>query len=83
MKNNIYDYNETPNTTIAFYYDANLPYFGWPHALYGVLAILCLLVFVVTPTTVLLFYHLKSFQQCLTRCRLDGQAGLHALVDAY
>ena len=49
----------------------------------GVLAILCLLVFVVTPTTVLLFYHLKSFQQCLTRCRLDGQAGLHALVDAY
>ena len=28
----------------AFYYDANLPYFGWPHALLGVFAILCLLV---------------------------------------
>ena len=66
----------------AFYYDANLSYFGWPHAAYGVLAILCLLVFVVTPTIVLLFYHLKSFQRCLTRCKLD-RPGLHALVDAY
>ena len=66
----------------AYYYDANLSYFGWPHAVYGVLAILCLLVFVVTPTIVLLFYHLKCFQRCLTRCKLD-RPGLHALVDAY
>ena len=66
----------------AYYYDANLGYFGWPHAAYGVLAILCLLVFVVTPTIVLLFYHLISFQRCLTRCKLD-RPGLHALVDAY
>ena len=67
---------------VAFYYDANLSYFGWPHAVYGVLAILCLLVFVVTPTIVLLFYHFKSFQRCLTRCKLD-RPGLHALVDDY
>ena len=66
----------------AYYYDANLSYFSWPHAAYGVLAILCLLVFVVTPTIVLLLYHLKSFQRCLTRCKLD-RPGLHALVDAY
>ena len=66
----------------AYYYDANMSYFGWPHAVYGVLAILCLLVFVVTPTIVLLFYHLKSFQRCLTRFKLD-RPGLHALVDAY
>ena len=66
----------------AFYYDANMNYFGWPHAAYGVLAILCLLVFVVTPTIILLFYHLKSFHRCLTRCKLD-RPGLHALVDAY
>ena len=70
------------NFTVAFYYDANLKYFGWPHAIYGVLAILCLLVFVFTPTIVLLFYHLKSFQRCLTRCKMD-RPGLHALVDAY
>ena len=66
----------------AFYYDANLSYFGWPHAACGVLAILCLLVFVVTPTIVFLFYHLKSFQRCLTRCKLN-RPGLYALVDAY
>ena len=77
--------NETPDHeyyTVSFYYDANLSYFGWPHAVYGVLAILCLLVFVVPLTIVLLFYHLKSFQRCLTRCKLD-RPGLHALVDAY
>ena len=82
IKGNIDDYYGVQNYTVAFYYDANLRYFGWPHALYGVLAILCLLVFVVTPTIVLLFYHLKSFQRCLTRCKLD-RPGLHALVDAY
>ena len=82
IKGNIDDYYGVQNYTVAFYYDANLRYFGWPHALYGVLAILCLLVFVVTPTIVLLFYHLKYFQRCLTRCKLD-RPGLHALVDAY
>ena len=75
-------YYEAQNYTVAFYYDANLSYFGWPHAAYGVLEILCLLVFVITPIAFLLFYHFKSFQQCLTRCKLD-RPGLHALVDAY
>ena len=74
--------NMDDNYTVAFYYDANLSYFDWPHAAYGVLAILCLLVFVVTPTIFVLIYHLKSFQQCLTKCKLD-RPGLHALVDAY
>ena len=70
------------NYSVAFYYDANLSYFAGHHAVYGVLAILCLLVFVVTPAIVLLFYLLKDFQRCLTRCKLD-RPGLHALVDAY
>ena len=77
-----YIHNRVYNYTAAFYYDANLSYFEGHHAAYGVLAILCLLVFVVTPTIVLLFYHLKCFQRCLTRCKLD-RPGLHALVDAY
>ena len=77
-----YNYRKARNYTLAFYYDANLSYFGWPHAACGVLAILFLLVFVVTPTIFLLFYHLKSFQRFLTRCKLD-RPGLHALVDAY
>ena len=77
IKGNIDDYYGVQNYTVAFYYDANLRYFGWPHALYGVLAILCLLVFVVTPTIVLLFYHLKSFQRCLTKCKFIQQACSH------
>ena len=73
-----------PNETseIAFYYNANLAYFGWPHALLGVFAIVCLLVFVTLPVLILLFYHLKIFQKCLSWCKLD-RPGLQALVDAY
>ena len=52
------------------------------HVVLGIVAVLCLLVFVVPPMVVLLFYHLKIFQWCLTWCKLD-RPGLHALVDAY
>ena len=48
----------------------------------AVLAVLCLLVFVVIPMAVLLLYHLKIFRRCLTCCKLD-RPGLHAVVDAY
>ena len=47
-----------------------------------IIPILCLLVFVILPMTVLLLYPFKIFQRCLTCCRLD-RPGLHALVDAY
>ena len=47
-----------------------------------IIPILCLLVFVILPTAVLLLYPFKIFQRCLTCCKLD-RPGLHALVDAY
>ena len=50
------------------------------HTMLGILAILCLLVFVTLPMMVLLLYPFKIFQQCLTCCRLN-KPGLHALVD--
>ena len=74
--------NNSGESVIAFYYDANIPYFGWPHALLGVFAILCLLVFVFPLISILLFYHLKIFQKCLDCCKLD-RPGLTALVDSY
>ena len=52
------------------------------HATLSTIAVLCLIVFNLLPMAVVLFYHLKIFQQCLTWCRLD-RPGLHALVDAY
>ena len=45
-------------------------------------AVLCLLVFVILPMAVLLLYPFMIFQRCLTCCKLD-RPGLHALVDAY
>ena len=45
-------------------------------------AIVCLLVFVILPMAVLLLYPFMIFQRCLTCCKLD-RPGLHALVDAY
>ena len=51
------------------------------HTMLGILAILCLLVFVTLPMVVLLLYPFKIFQQCLTCCRLN-KPGLHAIVDA-
>ena len=36
VNHSIYSYIVVYNYTAAFYYDANLSYFGWPHALYGV-----------------------------------------------
>ena len=41
-----------------------------------------LLFFALPLLTVLLLYHFKIFQRCLTRCKLN-RPGLHALVDAY
>ena len=66
----------------AFFYDANLLYFGWPHAAYAVLAILCLLMFVFPLIFFFLFYHLAIFQRCFSLCKLD-RPGLRALVDSY
>ena len=74
--------NDSGESVIGFYYDANIPYFGWPHALLGVFAILCLLVFVFPLIFILLFYHLKIFQKFLSCCKLD-RPGLAALVDSY
>ena len=73
--------NNSGESVIAFYYDANIPYFGWSHALLGVFAILCLLVFVFPLIFILLFYHLKIFQKCLSCCKLD-RPGLTALMDS-
>ena len=55
------------------------------YSLYLILIIISamsLLLFIFPLMTILLFYHLKIFQQCLTCCKLD-RPGLHALVDAY
>lgn len=68
--------------TIAFYYNANIGYFRGAHLVYGVVALMFIIVFVFFPIIVLLFYHLNCFQKCLSLCRLDKQR-LHVLVDTF
>ena len=53
-----------------------------PDLLLIIISALSLLLFIFPLMTILLFYHLKIFQQCLTCCKLD-RSGLHALVDTY
>ena len=63
-----------------FYLEHFFP--GPVNSLLVVLATVSLLAFVFPLMTILLFYHLKIFQRCLTCCKLN-RPGLHALVDAY
>ena len=53
-----------------------------PNLLLIIISAMSLLLFIFPLMAILLFYHLKIFQQCLTCCKLD-RPGLHALVDVY
>ena len=67
---------------LAFYYDGQLNYFGWPHSLAGLSAIAVLVVIVLLPILFLLFFPFKWFQKCLD-CIHFRQQGLVAMADAF
>ena len=50
---------------LRLFYDATIPYFGATHLPYAILAIVTLLVFVLTPVMLLLFYPFRWFQKLL------------------
>ena len=58
---------------ISFFYDASLPYFGWPHAFFGLFAIAILIFFVALPTIFLLFYQCSWFHKLLDCLKLRHQ----------
>ena len=68
-------------TSLTFYYDESLAYFGWPHGLAGGIAIIILIVFVIIPTVYLLFYPFKLFQKFLEVCKLRTQL-TDAVIDS-
>ena len=68
-------------TSLKFYYDESLAYFGWPHGLAGSFAIIVLIVFVIIPTVYLLLYPFKFFQKFLEVCRLRTQL-TDAVIDS-
>ena len=54
------------------YYDPSIKYFGTQHLPYALLAIGILAVFIIFPTSLLIFYQCKPYQKCLKKCLIEG-----------
>ena len=54
------------------YYNPNIKYFGTQHLPYALLAIGILTVFIIFPTSLLIFYQCKPYQRCLKKCLIEG-----------
>ena len=57
----------------AFFFNGNIEYFGWPHAMYGAFAIIILLLFVLMPTIFLLLFPFKFFHRFLDFIKMRKQ----------
>ena len=73
--------NENENG-YAFFYDGTMDYFGWPHAVAGLFAILILLLVVLLPMLYLLFYPMKVFQRLLDKMKFQNEF-LKMLMDVF
>ena len=60
-------------TGIVFYYNATKNYFGWPHSVFGLFAILVLLILINMPMLYFLFYPFKWFQRFLDCFKLRNE----------
>ena len=68
--------------SLNLYYDPNIKYFSREHLPYALLALGILIVFIVFPTSLLLCYHCKVYQKCLTKCHIRGPT-LDEFVDTF
>lgn len=75
-------WNETTTTGIAFFNDGTVDYFGWPHAIYAIIAIIMLTVFVIIPMIFIQLYPFRFFQQFLSFCHLN-KAALVSIMDVF
>ena len=64
------------------FYDPNIKYFSREYLPYALLALGILIVFIVFPTSLLLCYHCKVYQKCLTKCHIRGPT-LDEFVDTF
>ncbi len=67
----------------VLYYAGEVPYFSKTHLPYFILSIIVLLVFVISPFLLLLFYPTKTFQKCLGLFPRVNWHPLHAFADAF
>ena len=61
-------------TGIAFFYNAEYEYFGFPHALFGIIAICLLTVFCILPAMFLVLYPYQKFHRFLDLIKIRHQA---------
>ena len=71
------------NYTWQLYYDASVPYFSTAHLPYAILAITMLLIFVITPTLVVIAYPIKMCQKCFIKLPYRSQIFLHTFMDSF
>ena len=66
------------------FYDTNVTYMSKEHLPFVIVSILILIVFVIPPPFILLFYPTKAFQTCLAKCKLRKlEMILHTFVEKY
>ena len=66
----------------VFFYDASLNYFGWPHAFFGLFAMIVLFFVIGIPTLSLLLYQFRWFHYFLRWLKLRHQLFI-AVADAF
>ena len=64
------------------YYDATIVYFGPRHLPFAVMAILFVVIFIIMPFLLLVFYPMKWFQTCLNQFKLSHIV-LHTFVESF
>ena len=66
-------------------FDPTVVYFSRAHLPYAVIGIICLLLFSVLPTLLLLFYPTRVFRACIGKCKLSirHQAALQTFVEKF
>ena len=69
-------------TLLGLYYSPSVPYFGKNHLPYAILAITIFKLFVIIPTSVLIFYPCQLFQKFLSLFSVNWHF-LHAFVDSF
>ena len=80
----VYQQNSTGNLSYSWrvYYNASLPYFGEEHLPYAVLAIAMLVLFVLLPALLLIFYPFHWFQKFLNLFPVHWYV-LHTFMDSF
>ena len=78
----VYDIHGKPLPKVYLYYDGSTEYFGRQHLPFGIIALLMLLIFTLSPLLLLCLYSCRCCHKCLSKFGLRCQA-LHTFMDSF